>query len=325
MSTPISAAPTGLASYLTTQAVAQTEALEYIKKRRSGEITSLTTPWQKFNDMHVDGIEMGRIITVAGMSGSGKSLIINQLCSELHALNPHDSFAILNFNFEMASREILLRHVISKSGLTNKELLSANGVMLGDQEMLRVEFLLSKEQANTSIYYCEYPKTVAQYVKICREFSRVHNKKVIFTSDHSVLFRKSDSERSATEMLYALGDASIELKKEIDCTQLHISQLNREIEDEHRKMKKKGANYPIKGDLFGGDALFMCADTVMVNHRPILMNFPANSYGPDGFACGPTDIYWHFLKLRQGDPGIAHMRADFGRFKIYDKVNPPSL
>ncbi len=33
------------------------EALEYIKGRREGVITSLKTPWLKFNDATTDGIE----------------------------------------------------------------------------------------------------------------------------------------------------------------------------------------------------------------------------------------------------------------------------
>lgn len=304
---------------LKTQSQAQAEALDYILKRRSGEISSLRTPWNKWNNMHIDGIESGRIITVAGMSSSGKSAIGNQLNSEIHGLNPEADFAILNFNFEMTSKEILIRHVISTLGISNKQLLSAGGVQLGDQEVARVRVLLDATQANADIFYCEYPKTVEEYKLICRKFADKYRKKFIVETDHSVLFKKGISEDSATSMLYNLGDAAIEIKKDIDCTQIHFSQLNREIEDPKRRLAGSGLNYPSKTDIFGGDALYQCADTVLINHRPYLLNFKMNTYGPDKFSTAPTDIYWHFLKLRQGDPGIAHMTADFSRFRFTDK------
>lgn len=312
-------------SVLKTQATAQLEALDYIKKRRSGEISSLITPWNSWNTAHVDGIELGRIVTVAGMSASGKSAIVNQLSNQLHELNPNQRFSILIFNFEMTSKEIIIRNVISNLGISNRELLSADGIQLGDTEMLRVEALLHVNQANVNIYYCEYPKTVEEYKSICQRFYNKYGLKLIIITDHSVLFKKGMTDKDATATLYSLGDGSIELKKDIDCTQIHVSQLNRELEDESRRKRKSGLNFPTKGDLFGGDALYQCADTVLINHRPSLLNFAINTYGPDGWPSSTNDVYWHFLKLRQGTPGVSHMTADFSRFKILDKTAQQQL
>lgn len=308
-----------------TQAQAQLEALNYIKKRASGEITSLKTSWNSFNNAHIDGIESRRIITVAGMSSSGKSAIVNQLSNELHILNPRDDFAILNFNFEMMSSDIELRKVISQLGINNRELLSADGIMLSNEQMSRVENFLSPGRANPNIYYCEYPKTVKAYTTIVKKYAEVLRKKLLIITDHSALFKKGLSETNTQEVLYSLGDGSIELKKEVDCTQIHVSQLNRDIEKEDRRKLKSGVNYPIKGDIFGSDALFMCSDTVLVNHRPKMCNLPVNSYGPHGWPCGDNDIYWHWLKLRQADVGISHMLADFSRFVIKDKTAQQTL
>lgn len=303
---------------LKTHSQAEAEALAYIEKRRNGQIRSLVTPWRKFNEAHIDGIEMGSIITIAGMSSSGKSLICNQLQSEIFNLNPLEEFAILNFNFEMSSRQILIRHVISTLGISNRELLSADGIQLGETQLARVRVLLT-ESTPINIYYCEYPQTVEQYKKICKAFYTKYGIKFLIQTDHSVLFKKGVSEDSAVTMLYNLGDASIELKKDIDCTQIHISQLNRELEDPKRRLKHSPLNYPSKDCVFGGDSLYQCADTVLVNHRPSLLNFQVDGYGPEKLPCGPNDIYWHFLKIRQGIPHRADMIADFANFKILDK------
>lgn len=303
---------------LKTYAEAQVEALEYIRGRREGEITSLVTPWKKFNDAHIDGIEMQRIITIGGMSGSGKSLIGNQIEKNLHILNPREDFMILNFNFEMASRDIIIRGIIADLNIDNRELLSADAVQLDDHKFEQVKIKLQPSVKPVDIFYCEYPQTTAKYYEICHAFYGKYQKKFITMSDHSNLFKKGAAEKSSFDMLYALGDASIQLKKELPCTQIHFSQLNRDIEDQGRRIKNSPLNYPGKSDIFGSDSLYMCSDTVMINHRPSLLDFPVNSYGPGKLPTGPTDLYWHFLKLRQGSPHIAHMRGDFAHMKIYD-------
>lgn len=304
---------------LKTHSQAQAEALDYIIKRRNGEIRSLRTPWAAWNDSHIDGIEMGQVATIAGMSSSGKSLILNQLQSDIFELNPNEQFMILNFNFEMTSQKIAMRELISKTGINMRSLLSAGGIMLGDQELLRVTQLLTNTNT-VPIYYCEYPKTVAQYKMIVRKFYETHQLPFIVTTDHSVLFKKDPNDNEAKNMLYNLADASIELKKDVPVTQIHISQLNREIEDKDRVKPGHQGNIPMKGDIFGGDALYQCADTVLINHRPFILNFPVNQYTTLKLPTGPNDVYWHFLKIRDGSPHREDMIGDFRNFKILDKI-----
>jgi intein/homing endonuclease len=54
--------------FITIEEAAKQE-LRYIRGRMSGEIKSLKTPWKKFNQASMDGIEWGSIVTIAGMSG----------------------------------------------------------------------------------------------------------------------------------------------------------------------------------------------------------------------------------------------------------------
>lgn len=298
---------------------AKLEALNFIKGRRDGTIRSLVTPWKKYNEAHLDGLELQKIITIAGMSSSGKSLIAGMLEGSLHELNPLEDFAILSFNFEMPSMQIIIRDIIARTGISNRELLSAEGIQIPEGKFEIVKLLLERDDERKEIFYVEYPKTVEQYKNICRAFYNKHKKKFVTESDHSVLFKRGASEKSTTEMLYSLGDASIELKKELPITQIHVSQLNREIEKPERRVACSGLNYPTKDCLFGADALYQCADTVLINHRPYLLNFKPNTYGQNKLPCGPDDLYWHFVKLRDGSPSPAAMRADFANMKIYDK------
>ena len=76
------------------------DAVQYIDQRRKGLIKSLRTPWSKYNHVSMDGIEWNTIHTIAGMSGSGKTAIINQLETELFKLNTDEKFAVLSFNLK---------------------------------------------------------------------------------------------------------------------------------------------------------------------------------------------------------------------------------
>ena len=84
-------------------------SIEYIHKRKTGAIKSLLTPWRKFNYVGLGGLEWQTIVTIAGMSGSGKTAILNELETALCELNPDEEFEVLSFNFEMLARNLVSR------------------------------------------------------------------------------------------------------------------------------------------------------------------------------------------------------------------------
>ena len=45
------------------------EEIQYIDDRRHGRIQSLATPWKKYNNISMGGIEWHTIHTIGGMSG----------------------------------------------------------------------------------------------------------------------------------------------------------------------------------------------------------------------------------------------------------------
>ena len=81
---------------------ASEEIVTYILNRKSGKIKSLKTRWNKFNRLTMGGIEPNVIITIAGISGSGKSSFANSLETDLFDLNPDVEFVVLSFNFEIS-------------------------------------------------------------------------------------------------------------------------------------------------------------------------------------------------------------------------------
>lgn len=55
-----------------TIAQAAQESVDYIKARREHTIVPLKTRWKKFNKVCCGGLEPNMILTIAGISGTGK-------------------------------------------------------------------------------------------------------------------------------------------------------------------------------------------------------------------------------------------------------------
>lgn len=54
------------------------EAKDYIRKRANGEEKSLKVGSEKVNRAFMDGFDWNRIISIAGMPGSGKTTVARQ-------------------------------------------------------------------------------------------------------------------------------------------------------------------------------------------------------------------------------------------------------
>lgn len=289
---------------------AANQELRYIKGRMDGNIKSLLTPWKKFNIASMNGIEWGSIITVAGMSGSGKTAILNELETGLFEKNPHEKFAVLSFNFEMAARRLVGRKISKAMNYTVKQMYGA------DLEQPHRNFTAANyDQAaayvnsikNVPVYYVDIPGTVQEIVNTIEHFAMQmpenQYRGVLVTLDHSILVKKF-GEQSTLQILYELAAAFNELKKKIKASFVIVSQLNRGIENVER-IQNKNLHFPMKSDVFGADALYQYSDVFMITHRPDMLKL--DTYGPSDWEVKDL-IYWHMIKVRDGDPIIAKMK-----------------
>lgn len=110
------------------------EAKTYINRRKTGEEKSLRVGAKKVNSAIMGGFDWGRIITIAGLSGSGKSTIARQWVKEMIELNPEESFEVLSFQFEMLGVDEIARDIASKSDMSVKEIYSADKPITVKQE-----------------------------------------------------------------------------------------------------------------------------------------------------------------------------------------------
>ena len=294
--------------------------LRYIRGRMNNEIKSLKTPWKKFDKAGMNGIEWGSIITIAGMSGSGKTAILNELESGLFTLNPDEKFAVLSFNFEMMARRLVGRKISKNLSMTTTQIYNADT----DDPTKNISESSYQQAVNytTSIkdmplWYVDIPGTVQEIRNTIEHFAMGMDvnldRGILVTLDHSILVKKFGIQNQM-ETLYELAAMFNELKKKIKASFIIVSQLNRGIENVER-IQNKNLHYPQKSDVFGADALYQYSDVFMITHRPEMLNLRA--YGPSDLDVTGI-IYFHFIKTRESEPFIAKMRNNLKYNQVLD-------
>jgi len=288
------------------------DILDYIDKRRKGQIRSLKTRWTKFNKQY-GGIEWNTFYTFAGVSGSGKSSIVNELETSLFDFNQGEDFVVLSLNYEMMSSRQVGRKLSSKVQKSVSELYS-KVVNITDEEYSRIQ-QEAKAIENYKIYYSEIPDTVNGIKTLIEKFCEYHaGKGVIVMLDHSRLVR-SVVGKDETQTLNDLATMFMILKKQFKLSLFLISQLNRNIEQAERLQNPVG-HYPIRSDLFASDAIYQCSDYVFVLHRPEILNIPV--YGPHKLPTAGM-AYLHCIKARDDEPIIISLKANL-KFNKLDEA-----
>lgn len=296
------------------------EELNYIKDRKSGKIKSLKTSLSNFNNALMNGVSIGDIVTIAGMSGSGKTMILNMLEEDFFNLNPDMDIAVLNFNFEMQGRRLVGRKISRKFQKPLKSIYSANtdnpSSNISDKGIDAISNYL-KTNKDRPVYYCEVTGTVDQVESTVRKFVKNNpDKWVIVTLDHSGLVKKTGS-RNNVDHMYDVMLMFNNLKKQYPVSFMILSQLNRNIESDDRRLNPD-LHYPNKGDLWGSDAVYIYSDLVVVYHRPEMMGIV--QYGPEKLPVTEM-MYGHYIKVRDGDPFISMMKTDFANGEVREMKN----
>jgi GTPase SAR1 family protein len=307
--------------------------LKYTEGRKMGKIKSLKTGWSKLDKVFLDGLDWNRIVTIAGMSGSGKSMMLEQLKKNLIDENPDVPFEVLSFEFEMMPQDQIARSVSGTVGLSTKELYSTPAPL--DDATFEDVVQVAAKLRDRPIFYIDEAVNVPQIVEYCTSFAisrklAENGKGLVITLDHTLLTkgRQNDTEK---EILDELAHATISLKRTLKNMNVPniivlLAQLNREIEKPDRLLNPM-LHYPNKNDIFGASSLYYCSDYVIITHMPAIV-LQGITYGPSrpGLPAGlpvyhPDDpkrplIYWHVVKERFGSNAILSMVNHFERSQI---------
>lgn len=278
-------------------------AIKNINDIREGRHHHIMTRWKKVNEI-TQGIQLGEQIVIAARPGVGKSATVNMIAEDIFnkVLNPNLKVILLYWSWEMPDFQQVYRMMSSKTRKTVKELTSS---------IKPIETTLYEELVQTAqklkglpIYFRDTPMTSLAWAKKVEE---VHNLfpdyKIVNIIDHTRLVKKSNQlteEQKITDFM----ETGVELKNKILCTNIFLSQLNRDIEKE-KDRQNIGKNPPVLSDIFGSDAVGQFANTVIILHRPEI-------YGLDTYLDEITAnrIFWHFVKQRDGDLGYISLKHE---------------
>lgn len=252
------------------------------------------------------GIEPNTIYTFAGISGTGKSSMVNTMTTDLIDLNPDCDIVVLNFSLEMVGFRQVGRTLSNKLRKTTSTLYSSETDL--DDETFRKVIAVSNKLKAYPIYFVDDPGTPMQIEQTIRNFYEKYikgtGKHFVITFDHTLLTKQVGS---VIETTSELEKVFIRIKKLPLTSIIQIAQMNREIEKPER-INNPSAHYPMRSDLSSSDAMFQASDYVFVLQRPEILNIA--EYGPNRL---PTTnkVYVHLLKNRDaGKPCILEFEND---------------
>lgn len=322
-----------------TQREAFIESLLYLQGRQKGHITSLKTPWEKFNNATTDGIEWHSTTVIGARPATGKTLIKDLIVTGAFKLNPMMSFRVLEFQFEMLGKNSAIREYSQNLQVSYKYLCSADG-KLSDADFERCK-AYAKAKLQYPIDVVEESCNVIEFKETIENYMELHSTKVkeknqstgktevvtkykntIVTLDHSLLLDNSPYGDDMS-MLKALGKTVTALKRKYPIAFIILSQLNRNIDAPERNEDGKYGNYVLESDIFGSDALLQHADTLIGLNRPGKQKL--NYYGVDRYIINqdPDILAMHFLKCRNGETGIGFFKTEFDKMNIAEIPTPP--
>lgn len=288
-------------------------AVKQLLKYQSGEDTPVKTRYQHFNENLLGGIFKNMMIIIAGISGSGKTYVLQQIEQDFLDKNLNtdaDDYILLRCNWEMTVFRLLLRR-LSKGLKKSMKYILFNKP--DDESLIKFKEITNKERSS-NIFYLEEPTTPGVWYENVKAFLEQHKKSkhILITVDHIALVRDNGNKKKAMDELVEYANS---LKKEYkNVSFILISQLNRDIEN---RVDPRFAP-PKRSDLYNSDTMFHIGDLVLVIHNPFRLGIhkymvvrPKDyPYLQDYMYSTDTKttnfitenvIFWHYLKIREID------------------------
>ena len=310
------------------------KALGKMAARSRGDIKSLRSAWPKFNDAFCDGLEWRTITVVGARPGTGKTLFMEQLISDIIEMNRDQRFRVLKFQMEMVDETSGIRKFSLNTGADYNTLMSKGKKIdkdLFDKCKQYYQSTAHKDIIDVVYDACTIDEMCATIHYQMEKHSRMivdeegKEKKeytnMLVAIDHSALFKNGKGQKDKFEMLGALGEALTMLKKRYPVAFVVLSQLNRNIDDPKRAVEADYGNYVLDSDIYGSDALLQHADVVLGINKPSLRKI--RQYGPDRYIINDEDILvFHFLKSRNGTTRISFFKLDREQMRIVEIPTP---
>lgn len=123
------------------------ETEEYIDKRRKGLITSCKTGFKKLDEALLGGIEWGSVVSIGGRPSVGKTAYSSNLIRGIIKNNDMSEIEILDFNWEMSGKSLIIRDLSAEASDTYKNIISAGVNPVNDAEFEKYQKILEDRKS----------------------------------------------------------------------------------------------------------------------------------------------------------------------------------
>lgn len=298
------------------------ETLKYVEDRQNGLIKSLKTGYPKLDESMIDGIEWNSTITIGGRPSVGKSAysdcIVEGCFDNNIDINGNVDFDLLDFNWELAAKVMMLRRLSASMQKTYKHIISADKNIITKEEFNEIKKILSSKYDRLPITFCEEPLSVKEFIDTVKRHVDKVKRNVLVRVDHTLLTRQVASQNSQVQMLLDLLMEANAVKKQYPVIFMFLTQINREIEERQEDGTDKA--FPRQGDVYGGDASAMFSETILLLNKP--SKYGIQMYGnrnSGGVVVEPNDLFVHMVKNRNSEPdNILRYRENFKHMSIVE-------
>lgn len=279
------------------------ETETYVENARSGNRIVFSTGWSRLDRQLMGGLQPGKMYTIAGRPGSGKSQFSNQLLFNILDKSEKD-LIVFYWSFEMPGYQQLLRIVSGDLNTSVYDLIKL-GSTKPYQEVLN-------KFKKYPIFFYNIPETLIFFKGKINQFCATNpNTTLVNIIDHTRLFKGGNKEEM--QRISDVCKACMESQAKYSTTTILLSQLNRNIETNERANNQY---QPLLSDLFGADAIGQDSHVVMMINRPHDMYNIVETY------CGESPqglMAVHIEKNREGSLGMIPFQTHYPSFKLTER------
>jgi len=287
------------------------QSIAVVREAKLGLRKVLPTSWKRLNRNLLGGLQQGKMYVIAGRPGVGKSAFSNQLIFDVLDVNSEKDITVLYWTFEMPGYQQVMRSAAKDVKKQLGELFSID-TPLSDVDFRTYAAKVQKYK-DYAIYFNNIPRTMDYIMSANKEIQEAHPDTIVINLfDHSRLIR--GNEETELRKLNAISKGCMLMQAELGVVNILLSQLNRNIEQEHRA---RNQYQPLLTDIFGGDSIGQDA------HVVIILNRPFDLYGITNEYCGEDPkglLACHMEKNRDGLLGMIGYEADMSTFTIKERT-----
>jgi replicative DNA helicase len=256
-------------------------------------------------DYRLNGMGGGELVVVAGRPGMGKTAYFLNVLRHLAMVQGRNA---LVFSLEMPTAQLAQR-MVAAQGKVKLGLLKSGKVLELEEQTARFGAAVTAlhQQAGGRLFFNDQAGlNISQLVAIARRQHRQAPLSLVVV-DHIGLVESTLKTDVETLRIGQITRALKKLAKDLGCTVMALSQVNRECE-------KRGNKRPMISDLRMSGSIEQDADVIQLLYRDEYYNENTQT---------PGQIEVNSAKVRDGEPGVDYL-SWMGSYNRMEGIEPPA-